>query len=208
MAAANVTGNKNTAFDSSTKSILARGRELRTWLLGKAYKEESELNKLQEEEVESFGKGEINNDQKNLIERSKEARGVKTGKEIVSEGSPFTGKDIHAAKSDSVEEAGKSREQSVTFSNDGDEMNDQANNKGTAVEGVIFSTLLKYFTLVPKLIKVRGLRGDLPDVLRGPEQHRLRHPSLPVPCKLRPQTHTQLHVRPWRVGEVLPPAAL
>merc|ERR1719228_500526 len=134
--------------------------------------------------------------------------GVKTGKEIVREGSPFTGKDIQAAKSDSVKEAGKSREQSGTLSNVGDEMNGQSHDKGTAVEGVIFSTLLKYFTLVPKLIKVHGLRGDLPDVLRGPEQHRLRHSSLPVPCKLRPQTHTQLHVRPWRVGEVLPPAAL
>ena len=33
-------------------------------------------------------------------------------------------------------------------------MNGQSNNKGTAVEGVIISTLLKYFTLVPKLIKL------------------------------------------------------
>ena len=179
MAAANVTENKNTgeqgisrvyditddgtqrnlwwrllssAFDSSTKSILARGRELRTWLLGKAHKEEGELNKLHEGEVESLGG--INNGQNNLIERSKEARGVKTGKEIVSDSSPFTGKDIHAGKSDSVKEARKSREQSVTFSNLGDEMNSQSHDKGTAVEGVIFSTLLKYFTLVPKLIKL------------------------------------------------------
>ena len=169
-------------------------------MLGKAHKEEGrELNKLHEGEVESLGG--INNGQNNLIERSKEARGVKTGKEIVSDGSPFTGKDIHAGKSDSVKEARKSREQSVTFSNVGDEMNSQSHDKGTAVEGVIFSTLLKYFTLVPKLIKlscaapqsislqiipqqVRGLRGDLPDVLRGPEQHRLRHSSLPVPSKV------------------------
>merc|ERR1719228_1057424 len=79
--------------------------------------------------------------------------GVKTGKEIVREGSPFTGKDIQAAKSDSVKEAGKSREQSGTLSNVGDKMNGQSHDKGTAVEGVIFSTLLKYFTLVPKLIK-------------------------------------------------------
>ena len=131
---------------------MARGRELRTWLLGKAHKEEGELNKLQEGEVESL-RG-INNDQENLIERSKEARGVKTGKEIVTKGSPFTGKDIQAAKSDSVKEAGKSREQSVTISNVSDEMNSQSHDKGTAVEGVIFSTLLKYFTLVPKLIKL------------------------------------------------------
>ena len=143
----------SSAFDSSTKSILARGRELRTWLLGKAHKEGRELNEG-EVEVKSFGKGEINNDQNNLIERSKEARGVKTGKEIMKEGSSFTGKDIHAAKSDPVKEVGKSRKQSGTFSNVGDEMNGQSNNKGTAVEGVIFSTLLKYFTLVPKLIKL------------------------------------------------------
>ena len=142
----------SSAFDSSTKSILARGRELRTWLLGKAHKEEGELNKLHEGEVESLG--EINNDQKNLIERSKEARGVKTGKEIVTEGSPFTGKDIQAAKSDSVKESRKSKEHSGTLLNVGDEVNGQSHDKGTAVEGVIFSTLLKYFTLVPKLIKL------------------------------------------------------
>ena len=98
------------------------------------------MNKLHEGEVESLGKGEINNDQKNIIERS--------------EGPPFTGKDIQAAKSNSVKEAGKSREQSVTISNVSDEMNSQSHDKGTAVEGVIFSTLLKYFTLVPKLIKL------------------------------------------------------
>ena len=143
----------SSAFDSSTKSILARGRELRTWLLGKAHKEGRELNEG-EVEVKSFGKGEINNDQNNLIERSKEAQGLKTGKEIVREGSPLTGKDIQAAKSNSVKEAGKSREQSGTFSNVGDEINGQSNNKGTAVEGVISSTLLKYLTLVPKLIKL------------------------------------------------------